>query len=124
MEDTPKLLHVSWNNVEAEPMTPLLVRQYVSGASITVARVQLKKGAVVAEHSHHNEQATCVLEGALRLRFPDREVTLRPGEILCIPPNLPHEAEAPEDCTVLDIFSPPRADWAAKQDAYMRTVKR
>jgi unsaturated pyranuronate lyase len=123
MRDAPKLLHVSWDNVTVEPMSPLLRRQFVSGDQLTVARVQLKKGAVVARHSHHHEQATCVLEGALRLRFPDREVTLRPGEILCIPANLPHEAEAPEDCVVLDIFSPPRADWLAKQDAYLRTVQ-
>jgi unsaturated pyranuronate lyase len=123
LSDAPKLLHVSWDDVEAEPMNPLLLRQYVSGENITVARVQLKKGAVVARHTHHNEQVTCVLAGALTLRFPEREVTLRPGEILCIPSNLPHEAEAPEDCVVLDIFSPPRADWVANQDAYMRTTK-
>jgi quercetin dioxygenase-like cupin family protein len=123
MQDARKLLHVSWDNVELEPMSPLLRRQFVSGEQLTVARVQLKKGAVVARHSHYHEQATCVLEGTLRLRFPDRDVTLRPGEILCIPANLPHEAEAPEDCVVLDIFSPPRADWLAKQDAYLRTVQ-
>ncbi|MCI0351624.1 MAG: cupin domain-containing protein [Acidobacteriales bacterium] len=119
-----KLLHVSWNDVEIEPMTPLLLRQYVSCERITVARVQLKKGAVVARHSHEHEQVTCVLAGSLTLRFPDCEVTLRPGELLCIPGNLPHEAEAPEDCTVMDIFSPPRADWTAKQDAYMRVSTR
>jgi quercetin dioxygenase-like cupin family protein len=124
MKDVSKLLHVSWNDIEAELMTPLLLRQFVSGDKITVARVQLKKGAIVARHSHENEQVTCVLAGSLTLRFPDREVTLRPGEILCIPGHLPHEAEAPEDCTVLDIFSPPRSDWMAKQDAYMRTATR
>lgn len=124
MKDATKLLHVSWDDVETEPMTPLLLRQFVSGEKITVARVQLKKGAIVSRHSHENEQVTCVLTGALILRFPDCEKTLRPGEILCIPGHLPHEAEAPEDCTVLDIFSPPRADWIAKQDAYMRTGTR
>jgi quercetin dioxygenase-like cupin family protein len=123
MNHNPKLLHVSWNDVEVEPMTPLLLRQFVSGEKITVARVQLKKGAEVARHAHENEQVTCVLAGALTLRFPDSEVTLRPGEILCIPGHLPHEAEAPEDCLVLDIFSPPRADWMAKQDAYMRVTR-
>ena len=124
MNDATKPLHVSWNDVETEPMTPLLLRQFVSGDKITLARVQLKKGAVVARHSHENEQVTCVLAGSLILRFPDCEVTLRPGEILCIPGHLPHEAEAPEDCTVLDIFSPPRTDWIAKQDAYMRSGTR
>jgi unsaturated pyranuronate lyase len=124
MNHDPKLLHVSWNDVEVEPMNPLLLRQYVSGDKLTVARVELKKGAVVARHSHENEQVTCVLTGALTLRFPDQEITLRPGEILCIPGHLPHEAEAPEDCTVLDIFSPPRTDWVANQDAYMRANQR
>ena len=124
MNDTSNVLHLSWNQVELEEMNPLLLRQYICGANITVARVQLKKGAIVARHSHENEQVTCVLEGALTLRFPDREVTLRPGEILCIPGHLPHEAKAPEDCLVLDIFSPPRTDWVAQQDAYMRTGKR
>ena len=42
------------------------------------------------------------------------------GEVLCIPPNMPHRAEAIEDTLDLDIFVPPRADWLAGSDAYLR----
>jgi hypothetical protein len=40
--------------------------------------------------------------------------------VLCIPPNLPHSAEALEDTVDLDIFTPPREDWIAKTDEYLR----
>jgi quercetin dioxygenase-like cupin family protein len=60
------------------------------------------------------------MEGALKFFLPDREVVARAGEVLCIPPRVPHEAEALEDSIDIDVFSPARADWAAKDDAYLR----
>ena len=48
-------------------------------------------------------------------------VTLRAGEILCIPPNVPHEVIALEDSVALDIFNPPRQDWIDGDDAYLRS---
>jgi quercetin dioxygenase-like cupin family protein len=42
------------------------------------------------------------------------------GEILVIPSNVPHSAEALEDTVDLDIFCPPRADWISGTDAYLR----
>jgi quercetin dioxygenase-like cupin family protein len=85
-----------------------------------VARVLLKKGAKVPLHSHHNEQITYILEGALHFHIDNREITVSAGEVLCIPPHMPHEALALEDTVDLDIFSPPRQDWIDKDDAYLR----
>lgn len=48
------------------------------------------------------------------------EKILKPGEVLRIPPHLPHSAEALEDCIVVDLFSPPREDWKRGDDAYLR----
>ena len=115
-----QLKYVPWNTVELENLNPLLQRQFVVGESVMVARVLLKKGCVVPLHSHHNEQVTYILEGALKFVLKDREVTVRAGEVLCIPPNEPHEAIALEDTVDLDIFTPPREDWIAKTDAYLR----
>jgi quercetin dioxygenase-like cupin family protein len=42
------------------------------------------------------------------------------GEVLHIPSNVPHKAEAIEDTLDVDIFSPPRQDWIDKSDAYLR----
>jgi quercetin dioxygenase-like cupin family protein len=92
-----------------------------------LARVLLKKGCVVPMHSHENEQITYILEGALKFRLNGDEVVVRAGEVLCIPPHVPHEAIAVEDTVDLDVFTPPREDWINKTDAYLRgaeTVKR
>jgi len=115
-----ELKYVPWNSVELEDLNPLLKRQFVVGESVMVARVLLKKGCVVPLHSHHNEQVTYILEGALKFVLKDQEITVRAGEVLCIPPNVPHEAIAMEDTVDLDIFTPPREDWIAKTDAYLR----
>jgi quercetin dioxygenase-like cupin family protein len=86
-----------------------------------LARLTLRKGAIVPEHSHENEQITYILEGALRFTLGDgRVLTVSAGEILVIPSNLPHKAEALEDTLDLDVFAPPRADWIAGTDAYLR----
>ena len=114
------LKHIGWKDVELEDLNPLLQRQFVVGESVMLARVLLKKGCFVPMHSHVNEQLTYVVEGALRFRIDGKEITVSAGEVLCIPPNVPHEALALEDAVDLDIFSPPRADWINKTDAYLR----
>ena len=43
-----------------------------------------------------------------------------PGEVLVIPSNLPHKAEALEDTLDVDVFSPPRQDWLDGTDDYLR----
>jgi quercetin dioxygenase-like cupin family protein len=95
----------------------------VVGQEIMVARVLLKKGCIVPEHSHHNEQITYILDGALKFWIDGREIVVHAGEVLTIPPNMPHKAEAVEDTVDLDIFNPPRADWINKTDQYLRDKK-
>jgi len=95
----------------------------ITGDRMMVAHIYLKKGAVVPKHQHENEQITYVLQGALRFRLGTdggQEVEVRSGEVLAIPPNLPHTAEALEDTLDVDIFDPPRQDWLDGNDAYLR----
>ena len=112
--------YVPWNTVELEELNPLLQRQLVVGEDIMVARVLLKKGCIVPEHSHVNEQLTYILEGALKFWIDGKEIVVRAGETLAIPRNMPHKAEALEDTVDLDVFNPPRADWINKTDQYLR----
>lgn len=112
--------HIAWHTVPLEELNPLLQRQFVVGQEIMAARILLKKGCVVPEHSHHNEQLSYTLDGAVKFRLAGQEVTVRAGEVICIPPHLPHSAEALEDSVSLDIFTPPRTDWINKTDQYLR----
>jgi quercetin dioxygenase-like cupin family protein len=115
--------HTRWADVPLEEVNPLLSRKLVTGQAVQLAQVFLKRGSIVPTHQHENEQFTYILEGALRFRLGadgGREVVVRAGEVLHIPSNLPHAAEALEDTVDLDVFSPPRADWLAGTDAYLR----
>jgi unsaturated pyranuronate lyase len=117
------LQYIPWHTIPLEDLNPLLQRQFVVGQEIMLARVLLKKGCIVPEHSHHNEQLTYVLEGALKFWIDGQEIVVNAGETLCIPSNMPHKAEALEDTVDLDVFNPPRADWINKTDQYLRGKK-
>src|ERR1700727_3373474 len=114
------LQYVPWHTIPLEELNPLLQRQFVVGQEIMVARVLLKKGCIVPEHSHHNEQLTYILDGALKFWIDGQEIVVRAGEALWIPAHMPHKAEALEDTVDLDVFNPPRADWINKTDEYLR----
>ena len=112
-----------WEDLPKEPLTDLIDRRMVTGDRAMVAHVYLKKGATVPTHSHKNEQLTYVLDGALRLWLGENEaqvVDVRSGEILLIPSNVPHRAEALKDTFDVDVFSPPRQDWLDGTDDYIR----
>lgn len=114
---------MNWDDMEWETVTDKIRRKLITANEMMIAHVFLDKGAVVPKHSHHNEQLTYILSGALHFKLgenQDREVTVRAGEVLAIPANLPHEATALEDTLDVDIFCPPRADWLDGTDSYFK----
>jgi quercetin dioxygenase-like cupin family protein len=110
----------SWNKLESEKLNDKVSRQMIYGESAMLARILLARGAIVPRHSHMNEQITWIISGALKLIFDDGEKILRDGEVLLIPANMPHAAEALEDTVDIDVFAPPRQDWIKKTDTYLR----
>ena len=112
-----------WDDIPNEKLTDLLDRKLITADRMMLAHVYLKKGCIVPRHSHENEQLTYILEGALRFWIGEDEtetIDVRAGEVLHIPSNVPHKAEALEDTLDVDIFSPPREDWLNKSDDYLR----
>src|SRR5205085_3048295 len=123
MEAERKATHHRWEAMPREKLNDQLGRRMITGDRMMIAHIYLKKGAVVPRHQHENEQITYILEGALRFRLGkdgDQQVDVRAGEVLCIPPNLPHTAEALEDTLDVDVFDPPRQDWLDGSDRYLR----
>ena len=109
-----------WSSIPKEQMSPTFARQVIHSHSMTVARVYLKAGCSVPEHSHPNEQISMILEGSMRFHYQGKTVTLRAGDVLQIPANLPHAADTIEDTVAMDLFSPPRQDWISGNDSYLR----
>jgi quercetin dioxygenase-like cupin family protein len=110
-----------WNDMPRERVTDEIDRRVITSERMMLAHVYLKKGSVVPRHSHENEQLTYILEGALRFKIgPEGSevIVVRAGEVLVIPSNVPHEAEALEDTLDVDVFNPPRQDWLDGTDHY------
>ena len=111
---------LDWNTLETEQLNPNVTRKVVHGANMTIARLELKKGAAVPAHAHVHEQIATVERGALKFLIEGREQVVRAGQSLAIPPNVPHGVEVIEDSIVVDVFSPARDDWQRGDDAYLR----
>jgi quercetin dioxygenase-like cupin family protein len=108
----------SWKDMAWEKVTDGISRKIITGTNEMVAHVYLKKDAVVPEHSHVSEQISYVLEGILKLTVQGEDHVIRAGEVLVIPPHVPHLAVALEDTLDVDIFSPIRQDWLDHTDTY------
>ena len=115
--------HYRWNDMPKEQVSNSLARRLITGDRMMLAHVYLEKGSIVPRHSHENEQITYILEGGLRFWIGADEsqvLEVMAGEVLHIPSNVPHKAEALEDTLDVDIFSPPRQVWLDKTDDYLR----
>jgi len=112
-----------WDSMKKERVSDMLERRLITGDRMMLAHGYLKKGCIVPKHSHENEQLTYILEGALKFKIGDdgaEEIVVSAGEVLLIPSNVPHMAEALEETLDVDVFSPPRQYWLDKKDDYLR----
>ena len=94
-----------------EQISPLVQRQYLSGAQSTFVKWTVKKGGVFALHHHSYEQITWITEGRCEVYSQGRKFIMTAGTVLVIPPNVPHEFVCTEDTIDIDFFAPARQDW-------------
>jgi quercetin dioxygenase-like cupin family protein len=111
-----------WDDMPKEKVTEMFDRRLIWGERVMLAQVMLKKGAIVPKHHHENEQVSYIVKGVLRFWIGDeaRLQDVHAGEVLRLPSNVPHAAEALEEMLAIDVFSPPRRDWIEKTDDYLR----
>jgi len=121
MSKTATVAFHRWNDMPKEKVTDQIDRRIICGDRMMLAHVYLAKGSIVPRHSHENEQLTYIIEGALKFWIGEdgaQELIVRAGEVLVIPSNVPHKAEALEDTVDVDVFCPPRQDWLDHTDDY------
>src|SRR4026208_2093558 len=123
MASAKEVTFYRWDSMKKERVSDMLERRLITGDRVMLAHVYLKKGCIVPRHSHENEPLTYTLAAALKFWIGEdgtEEITVHAGEVLLIPSNIPHMAEALEETLDVDIFSPPRQDWLDKKDDYLR----
>jgi quercetin dioxygenase-like cupin family protein len=109
----------SWRLAGPVPIGELLSRRLIRTPSVTILRVDFKKGAEIARHQHIHEQVTWLESGRLRLEIDQEEIILETGDVLRIPSNAPHFTEALEDSSSIEIFTPAREDLPSTDSTFL-----
>ena len=108
--ERPAARRIGWGDLQVDRPMPLLERRRVHGERMTVARILLRKGFRIDPHAHDEEQIAVVLSGKIRFLVGEigsqKEVIVGADQLLHLPSNVPHGAEALEETIVLDLFSP------------------
>jgi len=102
-----------------EKINDLLSRQYLHGTNSTFVKWTAKKGATVPLTHHLNEQITWITQGRAEVYSQGRKYVMKAGDIMIIPPNVPHEFRFTEDTIDIDIFAPGRQDWLDGTATYL-----
>lgn len=112
------------DDMAKEKISDTITRQYIMGSESMLVKWTLKKGAVIPLHFHPNEQITWITSGSVKVVSQGKEFIVKAGDVLIIPPNVPHEFTALEDTIDIDYFTPVRADWLNNTASYIQTIQK
>jgi quercetin dioxygenase-like cupin family protein len=82
-----------------------------TGDKSMVTKMNYKIGDRVPLHSHPNEQSGYIISGEYEINYGEIHETLRKGDSYSIPENIEHSWEVIIGGIVIDVFTPPRADY-------------
>lgn len=107
-----------------EKISDKITRQYIMGSQSMLVKWTLQKGAIIPLHFHPNEQVTWITKGSVKVLSQGKEFIVKAGEVLIIPPNVPHEFFALEDTIDIDFFTPVREDWLNNTATYIQGAQK
>ena len=85
-------------------ITPLI------GDAMSLNVAFLEPNAILEPHVHDEEQMGYIVSGECIFTDGESRWPMKPGDVYHALPNVPHGATAgQEGCTIIDLFSPPRA---------------
>lgn len=104
----PRFVHV--DDLDPLIVVPGLEFRPVTTDSVMTNFVTFEPDAVAPDHHHDEQQIAIILSGELTFTVGGETRVMHPGDVVVIPPNVPHGGVAgPQGCRALDVFTPPRA---------------
>jgi len=91
-------------------LIPGLRFQPVTTDAVMTNFVTFQPDAEAAHHHHAEQQIAIIVSGDLTFTVGGETRVMTPGDLVVIPPHVPHGGQAgPDGCEVIDVFTPPRA---------------
>lgn len=101
------------DNMSQKSIAPGVSIAVAGGDRAQMSFVTLTPGSQVPMHDHPHEQLGVVLEGEFVMVIGEESRTIKPGDKYVIPGGVRHGVtEVKVKSVALDIFSPPREDYA------------
>lgn len=105
-------------DVQLTELSPGANARLIAGRGAQLSFLRMNPEAVFPEHIHPEEQLMIVLRGSIDEGILDGVTTMKKDDVLLLPGNMVHGGTVGElGCDVLDVFWPPRPDYAEKTDA-------
>jgi quercetin dioxygenase-like cupin family protein len=97
-----------WTDLSIPSSIPGAATRLLPGQQLAAIHASLGPGTQVPYQSHPTEQLVHMLSGTLRIWIADEIHDVGPGDVVLIPPNVPHRGEAlgPENAEYLEVLSP------------------
>ncbi|MEW5901352.1 MAG: SMP-30/gluconolactonase/LRE family protein [Acidobacteriota bacterium] len=103
------------NDLQFTELSPGANSRLVAGRGAQLSFLQMSPEANFPEHIHPEEQLMIVLRGSIDEVILDEVTTMQTGDVLLLPGNMVHGGKVGDlGCDVLDVFWPPRPDYAEK----------
>lgn len=105
---------VNWDDVPEDVIRPGVRRRVYSTDEVMLCWHSLSVGMDLRPHSHEDfDQLALILEGEANYYIDGVPRRMGPGSMLLVPKGAEHYIEPlTEPCINLDVFAPPRADYA------------
>ncbi|GGD55048.1 cupin domain-containing protein [Muriicola marianensis] len=104
-------MKIQLEEVQPREIMPGYRGRLVHGEHMTLAYWDVDEGAEVPEHSHVHEQIMHVLQGSFEFTVGGAKQVYQAGELVVIPPHIPHSGKALTACRLMDVFSPVREEY-------------
>ncbi|MEO8405157.1 MAG: cupin domain-containing protein [Chitinophagaceae bacterium] len=99
---------IELGKIPLKEITPGIKAEILQTQNLTIGYSFLKMGSVIPRHHHPEEAIDIMIEGELEMSVGDKTEIIRPGMMILVPSDIPHEAKALTDCRVVSVFYPRR----------------
>jgi gluconolactonase len=105
------------HDVQFTELSPGANSRLISGRGAQLSFLRMNPDSTFPTHIHPEEQLMIVLRGSIDELILDGMSHMEKGDILLLPGNMVHGGKVgPLGCDVLDVFWPPRPDYAEKMN--------
>ena len=98
------------SQIPKRELFPGITAALIHTENVTIAHVQIVKGAIVPEHSHVHEQIINVIEGTFEFTMGSETKTVSAGHVAVVPSNIKHSLISVTGGKIIDVFYPVRED--------------